>query len=815
MNSILFLKNRITRICSVLLITAAFCCVFFVPDLAYADSIPRLSDKKFDEAVVEMTGEYKKPVTRAQAERNPYITQRLIVKSMDSYLDPEEYGAVDAAQDKEGVYILQFSSSAKARQAQAKLAKEEETLYVEPDYAVFTVEDDTAQPSEMNITSLQAASEDSVQWDVSAIGMNVYSDYVLDNNYNTGAVVAVLDTGISFGHPFISDRILTSKAASYVDGASADEDKETTQASHGTHVAGTITACTPGLNVKILPVRVLNSEDGSGSVTSLVSGIDYAVDQGADVINISMAGYLYWRSRNLEDHIKKAVDAGTVVVVSAGNENANISKFYIAPAYISDCIVVGSAGQTKDRSTFSNYGKTLDVVAPGEKIYSSILLESGEYGYAYMSGTSMSAPHVSAQAAVLSMVYSSASAAEIETMIQEMSEDLGSEGRDDYYGYGFLSLSRFVTYDPGEHGSFSEVSYETAYGDETPGAPTPVPENGYTFTGWSPSISKTVTEDITYTAQWQASSQSGSSVSADSSSSSGSSIVSDNSSSTSGTSGSTGGSSASSGSTGGGSTSSGSSSGGSTSSGSSSGGSTSSGSSGGDSSSSGNVTDGGSSSGSGSDSSASPDNSSGSQGTSDSDSINLVPSNPADTGVTTDPSSGNAAALYSSSNPHANVTDTVPLKKKQKTAALKVLGLSGGDHVVSWTVSDTSRITVAGNSDGTCIVTAGKKTGKASITAITAGNKEIVFQIKVQKKKIKTKKIQIESKKITLSAGETMQLEPVLYPVTSTDKVKYRSKNKKVVTVTGKGVLKAKSSGKATVIITSGKKKIRLKITVK
>ena len=144
-----------------------------------------------------------------------------------------------------------------------------------------------------------------------------------------------------------------------------------------------------------------------------------------------------------------------------------------------------------------------------------------------------------------------------------------------------------------------------------------------------------------------------------------------------------------------------------------------------------------------------------------------------------------------------------------------MVGLTGSDRVVSWVSSNKSRVSVTGKPDGTCVVRAGKKTGNAVITATCSGGKVITFRIKVQKNRVPTKKILIDSTSVTMSVGQSLQLKPQLYPITSSDKVKYSSGKKSVVTVKSNGVLTAKSKGSGIIEIRSGKKKIKVKVTVK
>ena len=153
----------------------------------------------------------------------------------------------------------------------------------------------------------------------------------------------------------------------------------------------------------------------------------------------------------------------------------------------------------------------------------------------------------------------------------------------------------------------------------------------------------------------------------------------------------------------------------------------------------------------------------------------------------------------------------IPLKVKQTTTKFKVSGLANGDSIVSYTSSNPKVFTVDKNGK----IKAGKKKDHAVLTITLKSGLKKTVKVNVQKTAVKTKKIQGLSKTITLKKGSSVKLKPVLKPLTSQQKLTYTSSNKKIVTVSSKGIVKAKKSGKATITVKSGSKKVKIKVTVK
>ena len=155
-------------------------------------------------------------------------------------------------------------------------------------------------------------------------------------------------------------------------------------------------------------------------------------------------------------------------------------------------------------------------------------------------------------------------------------------------------------------------------------------------------------------------------------------------------------------------------------------------------------------------------------------------------------------------------TRSIVLKYGTSTTKVKVSGLAAGDKIASWKSSNTRIVTV--NSRGK--ITAKRRTGKAVITVILKSGKKSTISVRVQKSAVRTSKITGISRKLTLKKGEKYILRPILTPVTSQEKIKYSTSNKKVAVVSSRGVITAKGSGRTIITVTSGSKNAKIAVTV-
>lgn len=157
---------------------------------------------------------------------------------------------------------------------------------------------------------------------------------------------------------------------------------------------------------------------------------------------------------------------------------------------------------------------------------------------------------------------------------------------------------------------------------------------------------------------------------------------------------------------------------------------------------------------------------------------------------------------------------SILLKTRQKTTLLRVSGLAKGDSIVSWKSSNTNIAKVYGRGNGTCTIQAGTRSGKAIITiALRSGLKKNIT-VTVQKTTVKTTKITGVATSLKLKRNQKATLKPVLQPLTSGEKITYKSSNTKIAIVNSKGQITARSKGTATITVTSGRKSVRCKVIV-
>lgn len=299
------------------------------------------------------------------------------IMKCDDSLDVDTVSKAVEIFEVDDVLILRYDSEKTAKRDTKSLEKLDSVKFAELDAEMQT---------ETEVTEVTPVS-----------GMN--------GNYNPNApIVAILDTGISLSDEGLIGRITD-------DGINLTDDTDESvldKHGHGTLMAQ-IVADKSGGNVRILPVKIANDR-GEATILSAFLGIKYAEKHGADIINFSMVTVDSVKSKCLE----YAIDCANQVVVSAGNQGSDVSKF--SPANVENAIVVSAVNEDGTFAEYSNYGDTVDISA------------CGDYGESH--GTSCAAAVVSGL--LCNNTYEE---------LVATGQDLGDEGWDEYYGDATVSVT--------------------------------------------------------------------------------------------------------------------------------------------------------------------------------------------------------------------------------------------------------------------------------------------------------------------------------------------------------------------------------------
>ncbi|OMP66643.1 S8 family peptidase [Domibacillus epiphyticus] len=244
-----------------------------------------------------------------------------------------------------------------------------------------------------------------------------------------GIKVAVVDTGVA-----PHDDLVLAGGKSFVDYTASYNDDN----GHGTHVAGIIGAEDNSFGTKgvapdadIYAVKALN-KDGSGNLSSILAGIDWAITNKMDIVNLSLGTETH--SEIFKSMVDKAYANGVLVVAAAGNDGTadGSGDTVDFPARYDSAIAVAATDSSNKRAAFSSTGNMVEIAAPGVSIVAPYL----NNGYARSSGTSMAAPYVAGQLALLKQANPAMTNAALRSKLTETSKDLGTAGRDPFYGFG-------------------------------------------------------------------------------------------------------------------------------------------------------------------------------------------------------------------------------------------------------------------------------------------------------------------------------------------------------------------------------------------
>ncbi|MBR0414600.1 MAG: S8 family serine peptidase [Clostridia bacterium] len=321
-----------------------------------------VSADSFAESVAELTEE--------EAEEGKSIEEsvasRIIVKASKK---PDTFGSAECIRGTNGKYIFQYADDSQMDEALEYYNSLSFVKWAEADNMVKGY---------------------SVPYGEAMLGTNRANEYIAQNNIaTTDITVAVIDTGIYFNHELFQNERMIDSGVNLSD--SGTENSALGDNYHGSSVTEILLNNT-SKNVCIAGYKVMNSS-GSGTNLAVATGIEKAVEDGVDVINLSLGGA---ENEIISEAVQYAISEGITVVCAAGN--SKLDTVHYTPANMSEPIVVGAIDKAGNKAYFSNFGESVDFVAPGADLETVFREDT-------IDGTSFSAPYVAAEAAILLSVH--------------------------------------------------------------------------------------------------------------------------------------------------------------------------------------------------------------------------------------------------------------------------------------------------------------------------------------------------------------------------------------------------------------------------
>ncbi|WP_461174184.1 S8 family serine peptidase [Arthrobacter sp. Z1-9] len=346
-----------------------------------------------------------------------------------------------------GAHLIKVPEGKESQLVQA-LNRNPVVEYAEPDQVVTAATNDQYFPRQYALQN-DGQSFTNTKGDLKMAGGKVDADVdaVEAWNITTGAdiKVAVLDSGVANDNPDIDSKVVA--RANFTNGETGDDNY-----GHGTHVSGIVAATAdntmgvagtcPGCS--ILDGKVLN-DSGVGSSSSLASGIDWAMNNGAKVINMSLG---VRSSRTLESAVNNAWSKGAVLVAAAGN-GGNQTKIY--PGGYANVIAVAATDNSDAKASFSTYGASwVDITAPGVNVYSTFpnhtfvlgTQNNRSLGYDVGNGTSMSSAIVAGIAAMVWRSHPAADHKSVRTYVESTADKIAGTGT--YWANGRVNACKAV-----------------------------------------------------------------------------------------------------------------------------------------------------------------------------------------------------------------------------------------------------------------------------------------------------------------------------------------------------------------------------------
>lgn len=402
-----------------------------------------ISAEEFAEKVSTMLEKGNNNVIFNEPDRE-FSTARLIVKSAHSI---NTLNAVSVISGFDDLWILQFESPEDAKAAFNYYKGRPGIQFAEPDKAVSVL----SVPGEK--VSGRSVDFSYISWGSTHIGMEDLNNTLKPNlSQYKDVCIAVVDTGIDHNHEYLKGRVEPTRintSGSGTRNSSMDDN------GHGTQVAGVIVDATLE-NITIKPYKVLDKH-GNGTLASLAAGINCAVKDGVDVINVSVG--FYEESEVLKSAVANAQEKEIIVVSAAGNDNTDTPMY---PSSYDSVIRVAAVNEQNVAANFSNYGN-ITIAAPGVSIMSTTI----NNGYYIGSGTSLASPLVAAVAGVILSVNANASPEDVEEILVDSAIGSFEPSAKIHLGAGVLSAPSLLHLTQNEKTEAPVFSHSTAIHTES------------------------------------------------------------------------------------------------------------------------------------------------------------------------------------------------------------------------------------------------------------------------------------------------------------------------------------------------------------
>ena len=266
---------------------------------------------------------------------------------------------------------------------------------------------------------------------------------------SSSVTIAVVDTGAQYTHPDLDGNFASDPGYDFVDDDTNPAPDVPQDEYHGTHVSGIAAGETnnstgvAGVSESSLINGRALSEDGTGSTADIADAIQWAADQGADVINLSLGGGGY--TSTMKNAVSYAYNNGSLIVAAAGNDYGQPVSY---PAAYSECLAVSALDPDGSLASYSNYGSQIELCAPGTNVLSTTTETRGSYEQ--LSGTSMATPVVSGVAGLALARWTSLTNAELRNHLKNTAVDMGLSSSKQ--GSGRVDAANAVSTDPSNGG---------------------------------------------------------------------------------------------------------------------------------------------------------------------------------------------------------------------------------------------------------------------------------------------------------------------------------------------------------------------------